>query len=406
MTPYSLLCLALLAAGASASSFGIATLATVTGIVFQDRNGNGARDAGESGLGGIAVSDQVIVVETAADGSFQLATPQERGVIWVGVPDGFQVVGKFWRPFGPGAMAGLEFALAPHQSPAEFTFVHASDTHVSEASLPRIRRLRALVDSLRPAFVLLTGDLVRDALRVAEPEARGYYELVRRELAEFAVPVWTVPGNHELFGIERHLSLVPRDHPLAGRGMYRHYFGPDYYSFDYGGVHFVGLNTVDQDDLWYYGHVDSLQLAWLERDAARVRRGTSVVTFNHIPFYSAVEIVGGYRDDPPAPTLIRVGGGGSARFQFRHTVANASDVLARLRGHRYTLALGGHVHARETLVYQTGMPSPRFHQSAAVVGPNPAGNLLLVSGITLYRVRGGEIDEGRFIPLDPPALRP
>jgi len=83
------------------------------------------------------------------------------------------MTGKFWRPFGPGAMAGLEFALAPHQSPAEFTFVHASDTHVSEASLPRIRRLRALVDSLRPAFVLLTGDLVRDALRVAEPEARG-----------------------------------------------------------------------------------------------------------------------------------------------------------------------------------------------------------------------------------------
>jgi hypothetical protein len=43
--------------------------------------------------------------------------------------------------------------------------------------------MREMVDSLQPAFVLITGDLVRDALRVPEEEARGYYELLERELA-------------------------------------------------------------------------------------------------------------------------------------------------------------------------------------------------------------------------------
>ena len=81
-----------------------------------------------------------------------------------------------------------------------------------------------------------------------------------KETARITMPVWSVPGNHELFGIERHLSLVSAKHPLYGRGMYRHYLGPDYYSFNAGGVHFVGLNTADNDDLWYYGHVDSTQL--------------------------------------------------------------------------------------------------------------------------------------------------
>ena len=73
--------------------------------------------------------------------------------------------------------------------------------------------------------MLITGDLVRDALRVREEEARGYYDMFVAELGDFTVPVWPVPGNHENFGIERHLSLVSPEHPLYGKGMYRHYLG-------------------------------------------------------------------------------------------------------------------------------------------------------------------------------------
>lgn len=104
-------------------------------------------------------------------------------------------------------------------------------------------------------------------------------------MALFKNPVWTVPGNHENFGIERDKSKVSIAHPLYGRQMYHHYHGPDYYSFNFGGVHFVGLNTVDIDDQWYYGHLDSLQLTWLERDLAMVPPTMPVVTFNHIPFF-------------------------------------------------------------------------------------------------------------------------
>lgn len=41
----------------------------LTGMVFVDRNANGARDAGEPGLPGVPVSDQNEVVVTGADGS-------------------------------------------------------------------------------------------------------------------------------------------------------------------------------------------------------------------------------------------------------------------------------------------------------------------------------------------------
>ena len=146
-----------------------------------------------------------------------------------------------------------------------------------------------MVDSLHPDFLIITGDLVRDALRVPEAEATGYYELFAREKALFRTPVVTVPGNHENFGIERDSSHVSKSNPLYGRAMYHHYFGPDYYSFTRGGIHFVGLNTVDIDDQHYYGHVDSLQLAWLERDLALVPAAMPVVTFDHIPFFTTFE---------------------------------------------------------------------------------------------------------------------
>jgi 3',5'-cyclic AMP phosphodiesterase CpdA len=184
-------------------------------------------------------------------------------------------------------------------------------------------------------------------------------------------------------------------HPLYGKRMYRHYFGPDYYSFTRGGVHFVGLNTVDIDDLWYYGHVDSVQVAWLERDLAQVPAGMPVVTFDHIPFFSSFEALSGYRDAPPAPTLITVNG----KTVFRHTVSNATEVLAVLRRKRHVLALGGHIHAVEHLEFETEGVRTRFNQISAIVAPTESGGMHFPSGVTLYTVRGGEIDAGRFIPL-------
>ena len=367
----------------------------VTGVVFLDRNGNGARDRGENGISNVVVSDQVQVVRTGADGSFRLLPGPGWGMVFVSVPDGYRAVGGFWREVrfaAAGGAAPVEFALAAAPAPDEFVFLHASDTHISDQSLPRTQRLRGVVDSIRPALVLITGDLIRDALRVGEEEATGYFKLFQQEAAQFSVPLWTSPGNHDTFGIERHRSLVSPRHPLYGRGMYRHLLGPDYYSFNFGGIHFVSLNTVDIDDLWYYGHVDSTQVEWLRRDLAMVPDSTPVVTFNHIPFFTAVETINGYMDGPPAPTAITVGG----KTQFRHSVSNAGAIIGLITSrHPYPLALGGHMHTRESLRYQ-GVAT-RFDQAAAVIGPSGGAGLTLPSGVTVYRVSRGRIEEGRFI---------
>jgi hypothetical protein len=364
----------------------------ITGIVFEDANRNGQRDAGEHGLGGVSVSNQRDVVQTAADGNYSLPSAGY-GVVFVSLPDGYAALGDFWRAVPPSSTSAVEFALTARAPSATFTFIHASDTHVSAQSIGRLQQLRTIAEKLRPDFVLVTGDLVRDALRVGEEEARGYYDLYVQEIRRFPVPVWSVPGNHENFGIERHLSLVSPKHPLYGKGMYRQRLGPNYYSFTHGGVHFVGLDSVDIADLWYYGHVDDVQLAWLKAGLSHVPAETPVVTFNHIPFATAIDGVGGYEDDGPAPTLIKVNG----RTVFRHIVSNLDDVRGAIGSRDWPMALGGHMHTRESISFGSTVRT-RFHQAAAVVGPTKNA-IPAISGITLYRVKNRVIDDGEFIPL-------
>jgi hypothetical protein len=367
--------------------------ADVTGVVFEDSNGNGVRDPGERGISNVVVSNQDTVLVTDASGAFRISG-RGTGVVFVSTPNEYRAVGAFWRD--ASTAAPLNFGLARLPAATELVFIHASDTHISAASLARTQRLRTLVDSLSPNLLLITGDLVRDALRVPETEATGYYQMFMREESAFKTPVFTVPGNHENFGIERDTSHVSSSHPLYGRAMYHHFLGPDYYSFTRGGVHFIGLNTVDIDDQRYYGHVDSLQLAWLERDLALIPPTMPVVTFDHIPFFSTFEGINGYNDAPPAPSLITVNG----KTAYRHTVSNAAAVLAALHKRLHVLALGGHIHGTERIEYEIAGLKTRFNQvSAIIAGPRGAG-MTFVSGVTLYRVKNGVIDAGQFIPLE------
>ena len=142
----------------------------VSGVVFEDTNRNGTREAGEKGIANVAVSNQDAVVTTDANGAFRLPGAGS-GVVFVSTPNGYRAVGEFWRS-AAGAQS-LAFPLTRDQASAEFTFIHASDTHISQASLPRTRRLRTLVDSIGPNMLIITGDLVRDALRVSEADASG-----------------------------------------------------------------------------------------------------------------------------------------------------------------------------------------------------------------------------------------
>ena len=68
----------------------------------------------------------------------------------------------------------------------------------------------------------------------------------------------------------------------------KQYFGPDYYSFNRGKVHYVIL-----DDVFCVGrgsaaivYLPEEQLRWLEQDLSRIKPGGTVVVSFHIPTYT------------------------------------------------------------------------------------------------------------------------
>ena len=367
---------------------------SVSGYVFEDLNNNGAKDANEKGVRDAVVSDQVNVVTTNENGFYQIQYTSTYGILFVSLPNGFQSKAWWQRVDSINNVSQINFPLVKIASSSSFTFIHASDTHISETSLDRIRKFQQIIDSVKPELVLITGDLIRDALRVPDTEATRLYELFLTEIKKTKPPVWYIPGNHEIFGIERHLSLVSQQHPLYGRKMYHHYLGPDYYSFNYGGIHFIGLNSVEFEDLWYYGRIDSIQLEWLKKDVATVSPATPIITFQHIPFFSGGFSMMPFEEDGPGRSVVREKG----VLQYRHIVSNTQEVLTILKDHNYPLALGGHYHFQQKFSFE-GL-STRFEQTAAVVGPTNEGNIQMPSGITVYHVKDGKIDEGNFIHLD------
>jgi 3',5'-cyclic AMP phosphodiesterase CpdA len=384
--------LALLSGGVFAQTAG--SEATIRGVVFRDLNGNGGRDASETGIAGVVVSNQRDVVVTDADGAFTMKAGTT-GIGFVSVPTGYRASGRFWQKIV--AAQSLSFGLIPTVQPTTFSFIHASDPHIEQANVARYRRFRTMADSIHPAFVLMLGDLIRDAMSQQEPAARSYFDLFTTETKQFKTPVFTIPGNHDHFGIIRTRSHVPETHPSYNRNMYREYFGPDYYSFDFGGVHFIGLNTISVDDSAYYGNVDSVEVAWLRQDVSHVKVTTPIVTFNHIPLVSAFDIFLGYSDDALVSSVANVHGVKS----FRHTVSNTQEVMDAMKGHKYVLALGAHMHNPEKVEFLSDGTRVHFAVSAAIVGGQEVGEMKIPSGFTVYTVRNGVIDDGKFIHLDP-----
>ena len=364
--------------------------APVAGVVFEDANRNGRRDAGERGLSRVAVSNQRGSSRPLRTAAIRFRA-RRYGLVFISLPDGYAAVGDFWWGI-PSANSPADFALTRASGSGTFTFMHASDTHVARRTSPTAAAA-AIAEKHRPDFVLVTGDLVRDALRVGEEEARGYYDLYTQEVRRFPMPVWSVPGNHETSVS----SDISRWSAPPIRSTARGCTASDSdrtITRSPGGIHFVGLDSVDIADLSSIraprrgpaGVAEGGPLA----GARLTRRSSPSITFL-LRLRSIVWAV--IVTTARHPRSIKVGG----RTVFRHIVSNLSDVLAvdRIAG----MAAGARrpyarprddqlrIHGAHAL--SSGGGSRRSDRQR-----DPRD-----SGVTLYRVKNRVIDDGEFIPL-------
>jgi Icc protein len=194
---------------------------------------------------------------------------------WVGT-------GAVWT-LSSGILKGSSLGQSPHvpmmtHGDSALRFVQISDSHIGfnkPANIDVTATLRAAIAKIKaapepPAFVLHTGDLTH----LSKP---AEFDTLQQILSELSVPVFYVPGEHDVLEDDGK-SYLQR----FGKGTQ----GAGWHSFDRAGVHFIGLVNVVNLVAGGLGMLGTEQLEWLEKDVKRLKGSTPIVVFAHIPLWS------------------------------------------------------------------------------------------------------------------------
>jgi 3',5'-cyclic-AMP phosphodiesterase len=251
---------------------------------------------------------------------------------WVGT-------GAAWAMSG-GVLKGVplgQSAAAPMMSSGAgaLRFVQISDSHIGfdkPANTDVTETLRAAIARIKaepepPAFVLHTGDLTH----LSKP---GEFDTLQQVLSELSMPVFYVPGEHDVLDDDGRGYLE-----RFGKGTR----GAGWHSFDHGGVHFIGLVNVVNLKAGGLGILGAEQLAWLEQDVAGLTSSTPVVVFAHIPLWAVYPEWGWGTDD-------------------------GERALSMLRRFGSVSVLNGHIHQ----VMQKVEGHVTFHTAMSTAFPQPA----------------------------------
>ncbi len=196
----------------------------------------------------------------------------------------------------------------------DYYFIQITDTHLighsfygdsgyetDESELDDLYEVIKDINLLNPEFVLLTGDLINEG-EMEDFECLRHHSKTVELLENFEVPVYIVPGNHDLGGWD----ATPPPQGTSRQEWWRFFgwrqrvppvkeeFYVHDYSFDYGDVHYVGMESSDNYDKYMFdvygdrGFIPS-QLTWLQSDLASAGSKTKVL-FYHFDFNNDLDL--------------------------------------------------------------------------------------------------------------------
>jgi hypothetical protein len=268
------------------------------GVVFNDTNSNQVLDEGESGIEGVKVSNGRDIVVTNASGNYEIEIESD-SIIFVIKPRGWMTpvdsdqLPKFYyihKPSGspvqkfPGVLPtgplpeAINFPLRKQQEPEQFRALLFGDTqprNVQEVEYMAHDIIEQIVNEKAhgASLGITLGDVVFDDLSVFGPH--------NQTVALIGLPWYNVIGNHDM-------NLDSPDDKHSDE-TFESFYGPSYYSFDYGPVHFLALDDVQwhgaQKDKrgFYRGGLGEQQMEFIQKDLSMIPQDQLVVLMMHIP---------------------------------------------------------------------------------------------------------------------------
>lgn len=273
--------------------------AKARGVVFHDKNRNNTRDADEPGVEDVRVSNGRAIVKTDREGRYELPVDDDTILFvikprdWMTPVDEHKLPQFYYvhkpagsppdlrfpgvKPTGP-LPESVDFPLHRHWEPATFKALFFGDTQprdvkeVEYIAHDVIEPLIAENKAIGASFGVTLGDVVFDDLSVFEP--------LNRAIALLDIPWYNVIGNHDV-------NKDAKSDKHANETWERIY-GPSYYSFDHGPVHFLALDDIrwkvdEEGRTRYVGGLGETQMEFIRNDLAMVPEDQLVVLMMHIP---------------------------------------------------------------------------------------------------------------------------
>ena len=258
----------------------IVLAAVATGANAKDIKGT-VKDTAGNPVAGVVVSDGLNTVQTDAKGRFAIDADNDSRFVFISTPSGYvsaTLKGKtlFYKEISKSTKS-YDFLLEQNaKDDTNHNLIVIADPQISERSeLPELAKhsddIAEFVKSMDGdyTFGLCLGDIVGWDHSIY-PE---YNKIMSKAGFEYRYVI----GNHDM-------TNWGRSHETSMKN-YEDMFGPCWYSFNVGKIHYIILNDnffVGRD--WFYiGYLDERQLRWLENDLSYIPKGTNVVVSMHIP---------------------------------------------------------------------------------------------------------------------------
>ncbi|WP_166785202.1 calcineurin-like phosphoesterase C-terminal domain-containing protein [Sphingobacterium psychroaquaticum] len=233
---------------------------------------------------GVSVSDGFAVVQTDSEGAYQLMTAPQAIHIFITIPAGYSMgkaggTPQFYQVLNTAddKAQTYDFYVQKTTSDEKHAMVAIGDPQVYKDRDVRVcdsymedlmQHVKTSLPGL-PVHGMVLGDITGDKPALLNP--------VKELFARTSLPFFYVKGNHDL-------ELGTRSHETASV-LFQANFGPTYYSFNRGKIHYVVLDDVFYlgKGASYVGYLSEEVLAWLEQDLKFVSPGSTVVVALHIP---------------------------------------------------------------------------------------------------------------------------
>lgn len=238
-------------------------------------------DAAGKAVSGVVVSDGYQCVVTDNKGVYQMKRSAESKYVFYTNPSGYQPDNKGFYKSLSSAVKRYDFTLGVQTGDdSHFNLLLITDPQVrSEQSYRRFHEetVPAMKQVISKSVVPVVGWSLGDDVH----EQRSQYEgIMHSQMTGMGIPFFSTIGNHDYFMVNGS-DATPRS-----SSEYERYWGPTWYSFNKGDVHFISLNDVLYSSGTSYnddGVVTEAQLSWIKEDLKHVDKQKLIIVGYHIP---------------------------------------------------------------------------------------------------------------------------